>query len=65
MGQPGMTLEEIRATLRERGIVVRALSIVAGMLPWLGLSHERRLRAIEQERPDVARAAVALARPPT
>ena len=39
--QPRITLAEIQAALRERGIVVRALSTISDMLRRLGLSHKK------------------------
>ena len=41
MRQPRITLAEIQAALRERGIVVRALSTISDMLHRLGLSHKK------------------------
>ena len=40
--QTGITLREIKAALAARGIVVKALSTIADMLPRLGLSHKKR-----------------------
>ena len=39
--RPHITLAEIQAALRERGIVVRALSTISDMLRRLGLSHKK------------------------
>jgi len=38
----GITLREIKAALAARGIMVKALSTIADMLPRLGLSHKKR-----------------------
>ena len=38
----GITLREIRDTLAEQGITVKALSTIADMLHRLGLSHKKR-----------------------
>ena len=38
----GITLREIKATLAERGIAVKALSTIADMLHRLDLSHKKR-----------------------
>ena len=40
-GQPRITLAEIQAALRERGIRVEALSTISLMLRRLGLSHKK------------------------
>jgi transposase len=40
--KPGITLKEMREALQARGIVVKALSTIAGMLHRLGLSHKKR-----------------------
>ena len=39
--RPHITLAEIQAALRERGIMVRALSTISDMLRRLGLSHKK------------------------
>ncbi len=39
--RPHITLAEIQAALRQRGIVVRALSTISLMLHRLGLSHKK------------------------
>lgn len=41
-GKKGITLREIRDTLAEQGITVKALSTIADMLHRLGLSHKKR-----------------------
>src|SRR5919205_1562548 len=40
-GRPHITLAEIQAALRERGILVRALSTISLMLHRLGMSHKK------------------------
>jgi transposase len=42
LGQPGITLREIKAALAARDIMVKALSTIADMLHRLGLSHKKR-----------------------
>ena len=42
LSQRGITLQEIKAGLAARGIVVKALSTIADMLHRLGLSHKKR-----------------------
>ncbi|MBQ0821926.1 IS630 family transposase [Microvirga sp. HBU67558] len=51
----GITLSEIQAELKARGIVVAALSTILLTLRRLGLAQKKSLRAAEQDRPDVAR----------
>ena len=43
--RPHITLAEIQAALRQRGIVVRALSTISDMLRRLGLSHKKTTTA--------------------
>lgn len=39
---PGITLQEIKVALQDRGIEVKALSTIADMLHRIGLSHKKR-----------------------
>ncbi|MPR12644.1 IS630 family transposase [Microvirga tunisiensis] len=50
----GITLSEIQAELRIRGIEVQALSTIHLMLKRMDLTQKKTLRAAEQDRPDVA-----------